>query len=266
MNRLSPIRLAFVLASIAAVAGCTSSQYRAHDVPQQSNAGRYALAQDTGPDTHLNAEEINELEPRKEPLSKHGNASPYTVNGKQYHVLASADRYAQEGLASWYGAKFHGHTTSNGEVFDMYKISAAHKSLPLPTWVRVTNLENGKSIVARVNDRGPFHPGRVIDLSYAGAVKLDFVHKGTARVRVEALQGQELDQPAYFVQLGAFSQRQGAEALRDKIAEQIEENVTVDRGDFYRVRIGPVQYDKAIALQGALTSRELGKPLLVVAN
>lgn len=245
-----------------------SSHYVAHDAggTETANAGRYSLAQDRGPDEHISADQVDEPTPRKEPRSRHGNASPYTVNGKQYHVLASADRYREEGLASWYGAKFHGHTTSNGEVFDMYKISAAHKTLPLPTWVRVTNLENGLSINARVNDRGPFHPGRVIDLSYAAAVKLDFVHKGTARVRVEALQGQELDQAVYFVQLGAFSQLRGAEALRDKLAANVDERVQIDRGDFYRVRIGPVQYDRALELQRALTSDELGKPLLVVSN
>ena len=249
------------------VSAC-SSQYVAHDTggAGTANAGRYSMAQDRGPDRHIDADQVDEPTPRMEPRSKHGNASPYTVNGQQYHILASADRYREEGLASWYGAKFHGHTTSNGEVFDMYKISAAHKTLPLPTWVRVTNLENGLSIVARVNDRGPFHPGRVIDLSYAAAVKLDFVHKGTARVRVEALRGQELDQPVYFVQLGAFSQRRSAEALRDQIAEQIDERVQIEQGDFYRVRIGPVQYDRAVKLQQALTTDELGKPLLVVSN
>lgn len=266
MYRPRLIRRIVFPALIVVLASCTSSRYVSHDIPEQSNAGRYSIAQDRGPDKHLKAEDIEEVPPRKEPRSKHGNASPYTVNGKQYHILASADRYAEEGLASWYGAKFHGHTTSNGEVFDMYKISAAHKSLPLPTWVRVTNLENGISIVARVNDRGPFHPGRVIDLSYAAAVKLDFVHKGTARVRVEALEGQNLDQPVYFVQLGAFSQRRSAQALRDKIAGQIDENVEVASGEFHRVRIGPVRYERALALQRALTSQELGKPLLVVPN
>lgn len=260
-------RALYLLLPVLWLSAC-SSQYVAHDTGDSgvANAGRYSISQDRGPDEHISAAEVDELTPRKEPLSAHGNSSPYTVNGKQYHILASADRYREDGLASWYGAKFHGHTTSNGEVFDMYKISAAHKSLPLPTWVRVTNLENGLSIVARVNDRGPFHPGRVIDLSYAAAVKLDFVHKGTARVRVEALAGQELDQPAYFVQLGAFSQRQSAESLRDQIAAQISEDVKIDRGDYYRVRIGPVQYDRALELQQALTTQELGKPLLVVSN
>lgn len=256
-----------LLGALVGLVSACSSQYVAHDsAGGGDNAGRYALAQDRGPDTHISADDVNQATPRKEPLSKHGNASPYSVNGQQYHVMASADRYREEGLASWYGAKFHGHTTSNGEVFDMYEISAAHKTLPLPTWVRVTNLENGLSIVARVNDRGPFHPGRVIDLSYAAAVKLDFVHKGTARVRVEALEGQELDQPVYFVQLGAFSQRRSAEALKDALEGRVDERVQIDRSDLYRVRIGPVQYDKAIQLQQALTSEELGKPLLVVSN
>lgn len=253
------------LTGLLVLAGC-STQYSSGVAT--SNAGRYSISQDRGPDEHLTADEIVVPTPRAEPLSPRGNASPYTVNGRQYHVLASADQYVEEGLASWYGAKFHGHTTSNGEVFDMYQISAAHRSLPLPTWVRVTNLENNKSIVARVNDRGPFHPGRIIDLSYAGAVKLDYVHKGTARVRVEALQQTQppVGQPAYFVQLGAFSERQSAEALRDRLSGHVDDSVRIDQSDLYRVRIGPVEYDRAIELQQQLTSPDLGRPLLVVAN
>jgi len=254
------------LASMLVLAGC-STQYSS-GVAQQSNAGRYSINQDRGPDQTqaLSADDIVMPTPRIEPLSPRGNASPYTVNGRQYHVLASADQYVEEGLASWYGAKFHGHTTSNGEVFDMYQISAAHRSLPLPTWVRVTNLENNKSIIARVNDRGPFHPGRVIDLSYAGAVKLDYVHKGTARVRVEALHEASMDQPSYFVQLGAFSERPSAEALRDRLSNQVQDSVMIDQSDLFRVRIGPVQYERALELQQQLTSPELGRPLLVLAN
>lgn len=254
------------LACLLVLAGC-STQYSS-GVVQQSNAGRYSISQDRGPDQgrSLQADDIIMPTPRVEPLSSRGNASPYTVNGRQYYVLASADQYVEEGLASWYGAKFHGHTTSNGEVFDMYQISAAHRSLPLPTWVRVTNLENNKSIIARVNDRGPFHPGRVIDLSYAGAVKLDYVHKGTARVRVEALHEAVMEQPAYFVQLGAFSERASAETLRERLADQLGDSVMIDHSDLYRVRIGPVQYQRALELQRQLTSPGLGKPLLVVAN
>jgi len=122
-----------------------------------------------------------------EPRSAIGNRSPYTVLGKQYQVLARADGYVERGLASYYGVKFHGRRTSNREIYDMYAFTAAHKSLPLPSFARVTNLDNGKSVVVRVNDRGPFHAGRVVDLSYAAAVRLDMVRQGTARVEVRAL-------------------------------------------------------------------------------
>jgi rare lipoprotein A len=177
--------------------------------------------------------------------------------------MSSAKGFKEEGLASWYGQKFHGHSTSNGETFDMYKISAAHKTLPLPTWVRVTNLDNGKSIDVRVNDRGPFHGGRIIDLSYAGAVKLGYVDKGTARVRVEVLEGDSLDQSAYFVQVGAFSSKDSAQNLQQRLKSEVDFKVGVYKDSFYRVRIGPVKYDQAIAIQQKYTGDEFGKPLLV---
>lgn len=127
-----------------------------------------------------------------EPRSSVGNRSPYTVLGKQYRVLEDPKGYQETGIASYYGAKFHGRLTSNREVYDMYTFSAAHKSLPLPSFAEVTNLENGQSVVVRVNDRGPFHEGRVIDLSYAAAVKLGITQRGTGQVQVRALSpGQE---------------------------------------------------------------------------
>ncbi|RFP61616.1 septal ring lytic transglycosylase RlpA family protein [Cognatiluteimonas weifangensis] len=122
-----------------------------------------------------------------EPRSRYGNRSPYSVLGKSYRVLDSAQGYAETGLASYYGNKFHGRRTSNLEVYDMYAFSAAHKTLPLPSYARVTNLANGKSVVVRVNDRGPFHDGRIIDLSYAAAVKLGVDRAGTAQVEVQGL-------------------------------------------------------------------------------
>lgn len=122
-----------------------------------------------------------------EPRSRYGNRSPYTVLGKSYHVLDSAEGYVGRGIASYYGKKFHGRRTSSLEVYDMYTFSAAHKTLPLPSYARVTNLQNGASVVVRVNDRGPFHEGRVIDLSYAAAVKLGIHRSGTAQVEVRAL-------------------------------------------------------------------------------
>ena len=130
---------------------------------------------------------IPEPEVRNEARSAVGNRSPYTVLGKQYKVLEHPDGFVEKGTASYYGAKFHGRLTSNREVYDMYTFSAAHKTLPLPSFARVTNLDNGESVVVRVNDRGPFHDGRVIDLSYAAAVRLGITGNGTGRVEVRAL-------------------------------------------------------------------------------
>ena len=130
---------------------------------------------------------IPEPEVRDEPRARTGNRD-YAVLGKQYRVLDDHSGFVEEGMASYYGNKFHGRRTSSQEVYDMYAFTAAHKTLPLPSFARVTNLENGNSVIVRINDRGPFHPGRVIDLSYAAAVKLGYRNKGSARVRVEALQ------------------------------------------------------------------------------
>ncbi|WFC42421.1 septal ring lytic transglycosylase RlpA family protein [Pseudoxanthomonas sp. SE1] len=142
---------------------------------------------DTTPDHVPDLDCIREPVVTAEPRSRVGNKSPYSVLGKQYRVLDRVDGYVEQGTASYYGNKFHGRRTSNQEVYDMYAYSAAHKSLPLPSFARVTNLDNGKSVVVRVNDRGPFHEGRVIDLSYAAAVRLGITHRGTGRVEVRAL-------------------------------------------------------------------------------
>ena len=142
---------------------------------------------DSTPDHLPDLDCIREPQVTAEPRSRVGNKSPYSVLGKQYRVLDRVDGYVEQGTASYYGNKFHGRRTSNQEVYDMYAYSAAHKSLPLPSFARVTNLDNGKSVVVRVNDRGPFHEGRVIDLSYAAAVKLGITQRGTGRVEVRAL-------------------------------------------------------------------------------
>lgn len=150
--------------------------------------GLYAPGvRDSAPAELPQVELIPEPEVVAEPRSRYGNRSPYTVLGKSYTVLDDPEGYVERGIASYYGQKFHGRRTSSLEVYDMYTFSAAHKTLPLPSYARVTNLANGKSVVVRVNDRGPFHEGRVIDLSYAAAVKLDIHRSGTARVEVRAL-------------------------------------------------------------------------------
>ncbi|SDJ39607.1 septal ring lytic transglycosylase RlpA family protein [Billgrantia gudaonensis] len=152
-----------------------------------SNGGRYALSGDAYPEEPPDVSEIPDAVPRVEPPSAGGNRETYRVWGKTYHVLPDARGYAREGTASWYGEKFHGYATSNGEIYDMYKMSAAHRSLPLPSYVRVTSRDNGRSVIVRVNDRGPFHSDREIDLSYAAAARLGFLEQGTGRVTVEAI-------------------------------------------------------------------------------
>jgi len=156
--------------------------------------GLYAPGvRDSAPADLPQVELIPEPEVRAEPRSRYGNRSPYKVLGKSYTVLDRADGYVDRGLASYYGRKFHGRRTSSLEVYDMYTFSAAHKTLPLPSYARVTNMENGESVVVRVNDRGPFHEGRIIDLSYAAAVKLGIHRSGTARVEVRALSPGDAD-------------------------------------------------------------------------
>jgi rare lipoprotein A len=213
--------------------------------------------------------------PRPEPLSKYGNGPVYEVLGKRYQVLDTSVGYQERGVASWYGTKFHGNLTSNRETYDMYAMSAAHKTLPLPTFVRVRNLRNNKSVIVRVNDRGPFVHNRIIDLSYAAALKLDMVRDGTSMVEVTAI---TFDEPAgdrpvrsstpsaptstsgsaaattnrIFVQVGAFGDRANAERRLGELSVAgirnavIHEERTPSR-TLYRVRIGPVsgvsQYD-----------------------
>jgi rare lipoprotein A len=125
--------------------------------------------------------------PKSEPITNAGNKSPYEVFGKTYRVLPTSKGYKETGIASWYGTKFHGRLTSNGEIYNMYGMTAAHKSLPIPSYARVTNVANGSSVVVRINDRGPFHGERLIDLSYVAAMKLGYADKGTAKVLIEVI-------------------------------------------------------------------------------
>ncbi|MGJ8668718.1 MAG: septal ring lytic transglycosylase RlpA family protein [Oceanococcus sp.] len=164
-----------LLACAAILAGCSS-------------AAKYSSSQDSSP-THVPIDpwSVAQAQPKAEPRSRYGNPESYVVFGKRYHVLDDAEGYKERGIASWYGTKFHGRRTSSGEPYDMFAMTAAHKSLPLPSFVRVRNLENGKSLVVRVNDRGPFHPGRIIDLSYTAAVQLGVYAQGSAQVEVEAI-------------------------------------------------------------------------------
>ncbi len=206
--------------------------------------------------------------PRPEPRSKYGNGPQYEVLDKWYTVMQSSAGYQERGVASWYGKKFHGRLTSNREAYDMYAMTAAHKTLPLPTYVRVRNLSNNKTIVVRVNDRGPFAHNRIIDLSYAAALKLDMIRDGTSLVEVTAI---SFDKPAgdrptltstpssssrrIFVQVGAFGDRANAVRrlqflLRSGIDKAFVFEDQSTGSSMFRVRIGPVadaiQYDVLI--------------------
>jgi len=218
---------------------------------------------------------IPDAVPKVEPRSRYGNPGNYVVFGKRYHVMPNSAGYVERGIASWYGTKFHGNRTSSGEPYDMYAMTAAHKSLPLPTYVRVTNISNGRSVVVKVNDRGPFHDNRVIDLSYTAAAKLGILGEGTGLVEVRALDPRKTDPgpqlilakrpsaapaaresnsappiaahttPGLYLQVGAFGKRENAEKLRAKLDQvkipdiQISEDHRNQRA-VYRVRIGPL--------------------------
>jgi rare lipoprotein A len=192
--------------------------------------------------------------PRSEPRSAHGNPPFYDVLGRRYFVLATADGYLERGVASWYGPSFHGGNTSSGEPYDMYGMTAAHKTLPLPTFARVTNLANGRSVVVRINDRGPFVANRIIDLSYTAAARLDMLRDGTAMVEVRALMPGVPDElarsvqsppPALYVQAGAFADPGNAEREVGRLHAAGLSSAFVlappaGKTPLYRVRLGPV--------------------------
>lgn len=199
--------------------------------------------------------------PRVEPRSKYGNMKTYEVFGKRYYVLNSSKGFKQQGIASWYGKKFHGRKTSSGEIYDMYAMTAAHKTLPLPTYVEVKNLKNGKKAVVRVNDRGPFHDNRIIDLSYTAALKLDLAQTGTGLVEVRAIDPRSYSRGGapvrsggrpsksegsdFYIQVGAFANYDSARKLKSKLAPLRQRiriaRTKVNRKTLYRVQVGPLR-------------------------
>lgn len=208
-----------------------------------SQPSRYQHKHDFTPQPLQSLEGLVEPTPQVEPRSVMGNPASYVVFGKRYHVLPSAQNYKERGEASWYGMKFHGHQTSNGEVYDVYQFTAAHKTLPLPSYAKVTRLDTGESVVVRINDRGPFHPGRIIDLSYAAAKKLGIDKQGVAAVEVETLIPEHRP-PERWVQVGAFSSFDSANRLQTRLSEHFagfDYPIHIVRSDsLNRVRIGPV--------------------------
>lgn len=249
MNRAVFLLLAVLLAGCAAGPGGRPSPAEPRD----------------GPPRHVPADlaSLPDPVPRREAPSKRGNPPSYTVFGKTYRVMESAAGYYATGLASWYGRKFHGRLTSSGEPFDMFQLTAAHRSLPIPTYARVTNLENSRTTIVRVNDRGPFHDDRIIDLSYAAAVKLGFEDRGTARVRVEVLE----QAPRFVLQAGAFSELSAADRLKENLVRLTGEAafvVRVSDDALYRVRLGPVVgRPEAQRLQAMIAAAEFGEPIIL---
>jgi rare lipoprotein A len=203
---------------------------------------------------------IHPIEPRPERIGPAGNTSPYQVYGQTYHIMPSASGYREEGVASWYGTKFHGELTSNGERYDLYALSAAHKTLPIPSYVRVTNLNNGRQIVVRVNDRGPFHGDRIIDLSYAAALKLGYQQHGTARVSLEAITfDAETQGRNHYLQVGAFSLLGSAQGRQAHIESFTDYPVDILLGDdgVHRVQIGPLLWSELATLKSDLTQQDI---------
>ncbi len=242
---------------------------------------------DAGPKGPVDWSQVKPAIPKQETPSRYGNPKSYEVFGEIYHVLPSAKNFKQKGVASWYGSNFHGRRTSSGETYDMLKMTAAHKTLPIPCYVKVTNHDNGREIIVRVNDRGPFLKSRIIDLSYAAAYKLGMAEKGVANVSIETISFTEnpstkakikplvvaSNQPSIkkkiFVQVGAYSSRQRADTLQKILAREIDLpvkiSVTQRAGKkLYRVRIGPID-DRAVAerLVETINQTELGKPRIV---
>lgn len=182
------------------------------------------------------------VEPKYEPKSRYGNPASYEVMGNTYKVLSTAENFKQVGLASWYGVKFHQKRTSSGEPYNMFAMTAAHKTLPLPTYLKVKNLDNAREVVVKVNDRGPFHDGRIIDLSYTAAKALGILAKGTGRVEITALTpAHKHNKAGLYLQLGAFSEEQKAINYKEKLSAlvQVAKLMVEKKKQIFAVVAGP---------------------------
>jgi rare lipoprotein A len=235
--------------------------------------------EDDGPDEEppANLEAVPDAEPKSEPLHPYANR-PYAVLGKSYTPDERRQAYQQRGTASWYGKKFHGNRTSSGEVYDMYAMTAAHRTLAIPSYVRVTHVESQKSVVVRVNDRGPFHSDRIIDLSYSAAYKLGILNEGTSTVEVEAVDPElseilakrdEKNLKQVYLQLGAFSGRKHAESYTARVKSQLAPikhalEIFVKDG-LFKVHLGPYKDKRQANSEAARIGKLLNlKPVMVV--
>ncbi|MFO7543221.1 MAG: septal ring lytic transglycosylase RlpA family protein [Thiobacillus sp.] len=233
--------------------GCGSSPSAYAQKPSSTaKSGGYYL--DDGPEANppSNLDAVPDAVPRREPLHRFANRT-YMALGKSYTPLIGRRPYREEGLASWYGRRFQGKKTASGEPYDMYAMTAAHPTLPIPSYARVTLLSSGKSVVVRINDRGPFHRDRLVDLSYTAAHKLGFLNKGSARVRLESIDPDDYDvqgeavNDGVYLQIGAFLQVENAQNLLERIQRALELDDSRARivltGVLHRVQIGPYASD-----------------------
>jgi rare lipoprotein A len=231
----------------------------------------HVARKDGPPNFYVDETRIKNAVPKAEPLSKCGNMASYRVFGKRYYTLRSSRNYDQIGVASWYGTQFHHHSTSSGERYNMLAMTAAHKTLPLPTYVEVTNLQNNRKIIVKVNDRGPFEANRLIDLSYVAAKKLGMLGHGTTRVRVKAINPKTYDSQLHFVtksqpvdasshfvyfQVGTFHNKFKAQKVKQRLVTLLHAPVSIYRAasgtSLYRVQIGPI---KDLAMEYQITHR-----------
>lgn len=252
--------------------------------PPSAKGGGYYLDDGPGTDIPADLDSIPDALPRDEPLHRFANR-PYVALGTRYEPEPHRREFRQRGIASWYGRRFHGKPTASGEPYDMYAMTAAHPTMPIPSYARVTNVANGRSVVVRINDRGPFLHNRIIDLSYAAAHRLGYINQGSALVEVERVFPQTESAPtttpapapaapidaagALYVQLGAFSARDNAESLRARIAREIEESLdraieVVFHQGLFRVRVGPYGSESEASGIAERLSRSLNlKPYIV---
>ncbi|MCP3129981.1 septal ring lytic transglycosylase RlpA family protein [Shewanella sp. KJ2020] len=237
-----------------ALAACSSSNSGSASNKNKNmdpNKGRYSLKNDKMPLNPPNVEHVPNATPKYEPYSRRGN-KPYTVYGESYTVMNTGQGFSEMGRASWYGEKFHGYETSNGEPYDMYSMSGAHKTLPLPSYAKITNLDNNKQVIIRINDRGPFHSDRILDVSYAAAYKLGMLGKGTARIKLDVIYVGSLaatnsavasaqDSGNHYIQLVASKDQQKLK----KIAKELENKYQVQSrvqaaNNMFRLQLGPI--------------------------
>lgn len=268
------LRTCFVPTALSALLLCGCSTL--------SGIGSSFTRSDSAPRHPVDLSRVPDAVPRAEERSKYGNPPYYTVNNRRYEVLSDRRGYVERGIASWYGTKFHGKRTSSGEPYNMYAMTAAHRSLPLPTYAEVTNLQNGRSVTVKINDRGPFKENRILDLSYAAAYRLGITETGTGLVEIRAIDptthlhrdaaatGSATGNPEIYLQLGAFSERDNAERLLARLRGTLPARIRVDPiqasgTTLYRVRVGPLAgVDEADRLSKHLLDLGIDSPQVVI--